>query len=420
MGNATLNHAKMAKRDEFYTTRSTVEDEMVYYGDFFRDKTVYCNADNPYESEFFRFFVRRFRALGLRKLIATCYGGTLRPLDLLTLAGPNPTRYIRTAYKAIVTDVADYAGDDGEVDTDGIQRLLLDARGRQNPTNSVSVLEWHAGKYGPGDFRSNECVKLLDEADIVVTNPPFSLFREYVAQLIEHDKKFIILGNVNAVTYKEVFPLITQNRMWLGNNSGTMSFKVPSYYESRTTGRQDESGQKWRSMGNICWCTNLSIEKHHEELILVKRYKGHEDEYPKYDNYDAINVDKTVDIPEDYAGAMGVPISFLDKYNPDQFEIIGGFDASKLEEKAEFSLVPSANTPYLDKHGNEGVWNGPIVNRHKKYYRVVIRNRHPEPIRPISPRTHTKGETENEQHGHADGERVQRHQSDTSTGHGDR
>lgn len=203
------------------------------------------------------------------------------------------------------------------------QAIALEYEGDKNNNRIPDVEEIGVRPLkGDGDFRSAECIELLKQANIVVTNPPFSLFREYVAQLMAHDKKFVIVGNHNAITYKEIFPHIKENRMWLGYRYGDMAFKVPSTYEPRNTRYwQDSNGQKWRSFGNMCWFTNLDIPKRHEDLILYKHYTP--EEYPHYDNYDAINVNKTKEIPMDYPGIMGVPITFLDKYNPEQFEIIG-------------------------------------------------------------------------------------------------
>ncbi len=212
-----------------------------------------------------------------------------------------------------------------------------------------------------GDFRSPECIEILKQSDIVVTNPPFSLFREYVAQLMEYEKKFVIVGNQNAITYKETFKLIKENKIWLGNKSGDMAFRVPDYYEEKATRYwQDETGQKWRSLGNICWFTNLDHAKRHEELLLYKAYS--EEEYPKYDNYDAIEVNKVKDIPFDYQGAMGVPITFMDKYNPDQFEILSANDfriSNKIPFK-EHGLIK-------DKDGT--------INGKPTYVRIVIKHK---------------------------------------------
>ena len=311
-GNTSLGAAKTAKEDEFYTQLSDIEKEMRYYRRHFKGKTVLCNCDDPFESNFFKFFVLNFQRLGLKKLIATCYAGspiTGSRLSLFDVLGGDDSNRGKP-YKAVVTKVYDATGDGG-VDMLDVAELF------KSGENELMELE------GDGDFRSPECLELLQEADIVVTNPPFSLFREYIATLMEYQKYFIVIGNQNAITYKEIFPLLMENKMWLGNHFGDMVFTVPDSYEPRATRYwQDENGQKWRSMGNVCWFTNLDIKKRHEMLILVKRYSGHEDEYPRYDNYDAINVDRVKDIPEDWMGVMGVPITFLDKYNPDQFELV--------------------------------------------------------------------------------------------------
>ncbi len=309
MATRNLDKAKVAKKDEFYTQLSDIENELRHYRQHFRGKTILCNCDDPYESNFFKYFANNFNAFGLKKLIATCYNGSpVQGSELMIDFGEFTEEPKKIAYKVEITEVSDMNGD-GRIDLADVRYLI------QNDKNVLSVLKEN------GDFRSRECIELLKEADIVVTNPPFSLFREYVAQLMEYEKKFLIIGNQNAITYKEVFPLIMQNKIWLGYKSGDMAFTVPDSYEPRATRYwQDESGQKWRSMGNICWFTNLDHKKRHEELILYHTYSP--EEYPKYDNYDAINVNATNDIPCDYDGAMGVPITFLDKYNPDQFEII--------------------------------------------------------------------------------------------------
>lgn len=308
---SNLGAAKNAKQDEFYTQLTDIEKEMRYYRRHFKGKTVLCNCDDPYESNFFKFFVLNFNRLGLRKLIATCYSGSPiagTQLALHEILGGDTNR-VNKPYKAIVTKVYDTSGDGG-VDMLDVAELF------KTHENVLEELN------GNGDFRSEECLALLDEADIVVTNPPFSLFREYVSVLIDHGKRFVIIGSQNAITYKEIFSLLMQNRMWLGYGSGDMAFTVPADYEPRETRYwQDETGQKWRSMGNICWYTNLDIKKRHEQLIPVKRYDPQQ--YPKYDNFDAIEIGKTADIPCDYAGVMGVPITFMDKYCPEQFVILG-------------------------------------------------------------------------------------------------
>ena len=326
--NGNLCAARRAKNDEFYTRLADIEKEMRYYRKHFKGKTVLCNCDDPYESNFFKYFVLNFNRLGLNKLIATCYEGSAVAEYRDGKAKP---------YKAVVTTVHDTTGDGG-VDMKDVRNLF------ELGENELVELE------GNGDFRSEECLALLDEADIVVTNPPFSLFREYVAALMEHGKKFIIIGNTNAITYKEIFPLLREDEIWPGVSR-------PKEFIQR-----DGTVKKF---GNVQWYTNLDIRKRHEDLILVRRYAGHEDEYPRYDNYDAIEVPRVKDIPMDYAGAMGVPITFLDKYNPEQFEIVG---ATESEGKG-FS---------------DGLWDAssgvpqPLVGGRRKYKRLFIRNRHPE------------------------------------------
>ena len=309
MANKTLNAAKTAKKDEFYTQLTDIERELQHYWQHFKGKTVLCNCDDPYESNFFKYFALRFNQLGLKKLICTCYNGSpVQGNELILHFEGFDDEPKKVAYKVEITEVKDMNGD-GAVDLSDVRYLL------QNDKNVMTVLE-------TGDFRSKECVELLKEADVVVTNPPFSLFREHVGQIMKYGKKFLVIGNVNAISYKEIFQLIRDDKTWLGYKSGNMAFKVPDDYEERATRFWiDADEQKWRSMGNICWYTNLDIKKRHEELDLVCHYSP--EEYPKYDNYDAIEVSKTSEIPCDYEGVMGVPITFLDKYCPEQFEIIG-------------------------------------------------------------------------------------------------
>ena len=307
-GNTSLINANKAKKDEFYTQLSDIEAELKHYRKHFKDKIVFCNCDDPYESNFFKYFAMNFNFLGLKKLIATCYSGSPVAGEQLSFFDNEPNKE-KTAYKIEISEVID-VNNDGAIDLTDVEYLI------KNNKNVLSKLN------GNGDFRSEECIELLKQADIVVTNPPFSLFREYVAQLIEYDKQFLIIGNQNAITYKEIFPLIINDLIWLGYRCGDMAFVVPEYYEERETRFWiDENGQKWRSFGNICWYTNLDHKKRHEELELYKKFN--QKDYPNYDNYDAINVDKVADIPFDYYGVMGVPITFLDKHNPKQFEIIG-------------------------------------------------------------------------------------------------
>ena len=312
--NRALQEAARAQQDEFYTNIHDVEDELRYYKPHFRDKVVLCNCDDPYESEFFKYFALFFNVLGLKKLIATCYAGSpIAQLELPLFDTETPATK-RKPYCAIIEEVRDYNGD-GRVD-------LLDAEYvlKNNVGGSLSLLE------GDGDFRSPECIELLKEADIVVTNPPHSLLREYIATLVKYGKKFLILGNINAITYKEVFPLIMSNRMWLGVtiHSGDRKFHVPDTYPLEAAGCGiDDDGRKFIRVKGVRWFTNLEHNRHNETLVLFRRYHDDPSKYPHYDNYDAIEVSKVVDIPCDYDGVMGVPITFLDKYNPKQFEILG-------------------------------------------------------------------------------------------------
>ncbi len=285
-----LTAAKAAKEDEFYTQLSDIEREMAHYRQHFEGKVVYCNCDDPRVSGFVHFFSHNFEKLGLKKLIATCYRN--QNVDLFSQ---------NDSERAIKLEYAGDKNGSGVPDQSEFEVLTLE---------------------GDGDFRSAESIELLKQADIVVTNPPFSLYREYIAQLMNFDKKFIIVGNQNAITYKEVFPLIQAGRIWLGSKNGDMKFRVPDYYEPRPTRFWvDGDGGKWRSFGNACWFTNLDFAKRHENLVLYKSYNPAD--YPQYENFDAIEVSKTVDIPIDYDGVMGVPITFLDKHNPDQFELVG-------------------------------------------------------------------------------------------------
>ena len=310
MANKQFDAAKREKNDEFYTQLVDIERELSHYKNQFRNKIIFCNCDNPYESNFFKYFAMHFNDLGIKKLITTCYKNSPIANKQLSLFDFESLENKTTSvpHKIIVEEVKD-ENEDGRVDLIDVKLIL------KNRKNALTRLK------GDGDFRSDECIELLKEADIVVTNPPFSLFREYVAQLMEYKKKFLIIGNINALTYKEIFPLIKENKIWLGYFSGCMKFKVPEHYKQRATAYWiDENGQKWRSLGNICWFTNLEVSKRHENLTLYKKYNP--EEYPKYDNYDAIEVSKVAEIPYDYEGAMGVPITFIDKYNPEQFEII--------------------------------------------------------------------------------------------------
>lgn len=286
--NNNLQEAKSNKKDEFYTQLSDIERELKYYKKHFKDKVVYCNCDDPRVSNFFHFFSYNFEKFGLKKLIATCYKN--QNMDLFSQ---------NTSEQAIYLE---YTGD---------------KNGNNVPDpNEIGIKKLK----GDGDFRSKECIGLLKQADIVVTNPPFSLFRDYVSQLIEYDKKFIIVGHQNAIKYKEIFPLIRDNKLWLGYGfKGGAGHFINEHYEDYATATDRKEGMI--RVSGVHWFTNLEINKRHEDLILYKKYTP--EEYPKFENFDAINVDITKDIPMDYEGFIGVPITFMDKYNPDQFEIIG-------------------------------------------------------------------------------------------------
>lgn len=306
-----LDTARNEKKDEFYTSLSDIEIEMKYYRSQFKDKVILCNCDDPYESNFFKYFAMNFNFLGLKKLIATCYNGSpvaYTQLSIFDLDEDTP-KEDRIAYKVEITSVEDMNGD-GAIDLADVEAML------QIP-GMVQRLE------GNGDFRSKECIELLKEADIVATNPPFSLFREYITTLFKYKKQFIIIGNVNAIAYKEIYPRIINDELWMGASihSGDREFRVPDDYPLKASGyRVDENGIKYIRVKGVRWWTNIDYPQRHEDLILYKKYNP--DDYPKYDNCDAINVDTTADIPLDYDGLMGVPITFLDKYNPSQFDLV--------------------------------------------------------------------------------------------------
>ena len=315
--NKNLHRANKEKKDEFYTQLIDIEKELKHYKEQFKGKVVYCNCDDPFESNFFKYFALNFDLLGLKRLIATSYKPSPIANTQLGLFGNDKEltktkgRTKATANKFIINEVSDLDGD-GAFDLQDIAIQL-----KANKKNEWSPLE------GDGDFRSEESIELLKQADIVVTNPPFSLFREYVAQLVEYDKKFLILGQQGAVIYKEFFPLIKANKVWLGyDNGGTKWFQVPMDYDIPTKSRKKiVDGVKYFSMGSVNWYTNLDVANRHKDLDLYKKYNPKE--YQKYDNYDGINVNRYIDIPMDYDGVMGVPITILNYHNPDQFEIIG-------------------------------------------------------------------------------------------------
>ena len=320
MKNGNLHKAKDSKKDEFYTQLTDIEKELGHYKEHFKGKTVFCNCDDPEESNFWKYFSLSFEFLGLKRLIATHFGNG------------------KPAYKLEI--IRDINKDEKVNKLDTIKTPL-----KQN-----------------GDFRSPECIEILKEADIVVTNPPFSLFREYVAQLIEYNKKFIIIAHQNSITYKEIFKLIKENKMWLGYgfNGGAGHF-INKYYEDYATAGNHKEGMI--RVSGVNWFTNLEIKKRHEELILYKICKGHEKDYPKYDNYDAINVDKTKDIPKDYKGAMGVPLTFMDKYNPNQFEILGMASSAGYNKEI-------VGIPFIGEKDAR-----PLINGKNTYARIFIKNK---------------------------------------------
>lgn len=332
--NKSLHKAKNQKKDEFYTQLTDIEKELKHYKKHFKDKIVYCNCDDPSISNFFVFFSLNFEKFGLKKLITTCYKNQ--------------------SYDLFSKNESDKA-------------VYLEYNGDLNKNNLPDKEEIGVKRFlkGDGDFRSQESIELLKQADIVVTNPPFSLFREYVQQLIDYDKKFLILGHQNAITYKEIFKLIKENKIWLGmDNGGTKWFKVNEDYDILTDSRKKViDGEKFFSMGNVVWFTNLDTPKRNEELILYKSFVGNEEEYPFYDNYEAINVNKTKDIPMDFKGVMGVPITFLDKYNPQQFEILG------MAASAGYSKEV-VGIPFI------GIKDArPLINGKNTYARIFIKNR---------------------------------------------
>jgi hypothetical protein len=330
--NLNLRKASTAKKDEFYTQLSDIEKELKHYKNHFKGKVVLCNCDDPRVSNFFHFFSYNFEKFGLKKLIATCYKS--QDSDLFSQNNSERAIYL------------EYTGD----------------KNGNNVPDAEEIGIKHL--QGDGDFRSKECIELLKQADIVVTNPPFSLFREYVAQLVEYDKKFVIIGNLNALTYRDIFKLIKENKLWFGHSihSGDREFRVPQDYPLNAAGsRVDEEGNKYIRVKGVRWFTNLDYTERHEDLLLYKTYSP--EEYPTYDNYDAINVDVTKEIPMDYRGVMGVPITYIDKYNPDQFEILGM--ASSAGYNPDIVGIPFIG----DKDAR------PLINGKNTYARVFIKNK---------------------------------------------
>ena len=344
--NRALGLAKRNKKDEFYTQLSDIENELRHYKSHFKNKVVFCNCDDPRVSNFFKYFVLNFEHLGLKKVIATCYKN--QNADLFS-----QHKCEKAVYLTITPPL--------------LKRLKLEHGGELTVDSFKDIKALPLE--GNGDFRSLECIELLKQSDIVCTNPPFSLFREYVAQLVKYNKKFLIIGNQNAITYKDIFSLIQSNKLWLGSALSYIAFKVPDYYEEKSTRFWiDENGQKWRSLGNACWFTNLDYAKRHESLILYRKYNP--EEYPKYVNYDAIEVAKTKDIPVDYDGPMGVPITFLDKYCPEQFQILG----ISLEQAVPMTTV--APNGIYQKGGPAFYLPDTEENHYKRLYcRIIIKRK---------------------------------------------
>lgn len=374
--NKLLSKAKDAKKDEFYTQLTDIEKEMRYYRKHFKDKTILCNCDDPFESNFFKYFVLNFNRLGLKKLIATCYAGSpianqqLSLFDVIEDIEENTNK----PYKAIVTKVYDKTGDGG-VDMFDVAELF------KSGENQLDELK------GDGDYSSPECLELLKEADIVVTNPPFSKFKEYVATLMEYEKKFIIIGNLNAVTYKEIFPLLKDNKAWIGPSihSGDRKFYVPDDYPLNAAGCGiDDEGRRFIRVKGVRWYTNLDIKQRHETLILAKRFNS--ELYPIYETFDAIDVGSVSDIPCDYDGIMGVPKNFIDVYNPEQFEILG-YEREDENIKVGIATMPEEFLATYRKQGGTGHYTKGM--RMLCYYdsdgkakipfsRILVRNRCPE------------------------------------------
>lgn len=339
--NSNLQTAKNVKDDEFYTTYETIEKELAHYIKHFKNKTVLCNCDDPFESNFCKYFLRNFNRLGLKRLICTSYCSSKMVSEQLTLFDKNNEPLVKG--QGYVLDVTKFCDDTDEFSEEFVADFLL-------CTRHIKKLN------GDGDFRSDECIKYLRQADIIVTNPPFSLFKELVSLLVTYKKNYLLIGNQNALTYKEIFPLIQNNKAWTGYQFGEMKFRVPASSKPRATRFWiDKTKQKWRSLGNAMWLTNLDIERRHQKLVLTKRYTP--EEYPKYDLYNAINVKKVTDIPCDYVGVMGVPITIINKYNSDQFEIVG-----------------EAN------HGSDNEYDlfKPTLNGKLLFKKILIRNKQPQ------------------------------------------
>lgn len=367
-GNKNLHSAAKNKNDEFYTDLTDIEKEMRFHNKHFEGKVVLCNCDDPFESNFFKYFVLNFNRLKLKKLIATCYAGSSisnKQLSVFDITGKGePGENI--PYKAIVNKVYDVTGDGG-IDMLDVAELFKIGE------NQLTALK------GDGDFKSDECIELLKESDIVVTNPPFSLFMDYVNILMQHKKDFLIIGNVNSITYKDFFPLLKENKVWMGASihSGDRKFFVPDDYPLNASGCGiDDNGKRFIRVKGVRWWTTLDYKQRHEDIILIQKYNP--EEYPKYDNYDAIEVSKVKDIPCDYEGIMGVPITFLDKYNPDQFEILGITDRQNTSGMRTKKYTKKDSDRYNDLNARSVL---KLENGEYKqvYARLLIKNKNPQP-----------------------------------------
>lgn len=364
-GNRALSARNRDPADEFYTQLIDIEDELRHYRDHFKGKVVLCNCDDPFESNFFKYFAMNFNHLGLSKLIATSYAGSPlagEQLPLFEVEGLRFSRPTRDVFKVVITEVRDMNAD-GAIDLLDVEHLL------RHDANVVTPLD------GDGDFRSTECAALLDEADIVVTNPPWSLIREFIPLILAKKKQLLVLGDQNFITYREIFGEIQANNLWFGyNNGGVKWFRVPDDYTIKTESRKKwVDGVKYFSMGRAYWFTNLDHTKRHEPLTLYKRYSP--EEYPTYTNYPAIEVSAVAEIPIDYDGEMGVPITFLDKYSPDQFQIVGqSIDLAEPMSKyaAKEDYASASGRPV----GGTGKFFVPIGHgKHRGVYqRVVIKH----------------------------------------------
>ena len=361
--NKALQRAAKAQQDEFYTSMEDIAEELGHYWEHFEGRKILCNCDDPYESKFFRYFAINFNVLKLAKLTATCYAGSPIAHRQLSLGfdPPETPPSQRKPYCAEITDLQDY-NHDTAADYADIEYMLT-----YNVGAKVRVLE------GDGDFRSSECLELLRDADVVVTNPPHSLLREYIALLVKHNKKFLIIGNINAVTYKEVFPLFMQNKMWMGISihSGDRKFYVPDTYPLEAAGCGiDKNGRRFIRVKGVRWFTNLDVKERRDFMTLWRSYEQNPEQYPHYDNYNAIEVSRTDMIPADYDGVMGVPITFLDKYNPEQFEILG---ITQRDSPLKTKIYKREDAPNFGDLNARATIRDESGKLHSTYVRLLIR-----------------------------------------------